>query len=312
MGAQQAPHAMQDLPDLNDMLLFAEVAEKGSFTAAGDSLCMPKSRVSRRIAALEAQLGVRLLQRSTRKLALTDVGQSYLQHVQEMRDAAQAAQTAVAQIKAEPTGVVRMSCPLHPAQALVGPVLPAFLAAHPKVTLEMEVTNRVVDLLTEGFDVALRVRHELSEAGQLVVKRLGQTSSWVVASPAQLARQGTPTQPADLQRMDVMGMSGQKGMARYALQRPASGEVADIRVRARYMADDFDCLMHACVAGVGLCAMPDYLCHAGVASGQLVRVLADWQLSPGIFHAVFPSRRGMVPAVRALLDHLAQIQLPSS
>ncbi|ARU06814.1 LysR family transcriptional regulator [Comamonas serinivorans] len=299
------------MPDLNDMLLFAEVAEKGSFTAAGDSLGTPKSRVSRRIAALEAQLGVRLLQRSTRKLALTEVGHSYLQHVQEMREAAQAAQLAVAQIKAEPAGVVRMSCPVHPAQALIGPMLPAFLAANPKVTLEMEVSNRAVDLLAEGIDVALRVRSELSEAGQLVVKRLGQTSSWVVASPEQLQRQGVPRQPEDLQRLDVMGLSGQKGMARFALQGP-KGEAADIRVRARYMADDFECLLRACVAGVGLCAMPDYFCQADIAAGRLVRVLPDWRLSPGIFHAVFPSRRGMVPAVRALLDHLAQVQLPSA
>ena len=158
---------MQDLPDLNDMLLFAEVAERGSFTAASDALGMPKSRVSRRVAALEAQLGVRLLQRSTRRLALTEVGQDYLQHVQEMREAAQAAQLTVAQVQAEPAGTVRISCPLHPAQALIGPMLPAFLLAHPKVNIEMEVTNRVVDLLAEGFDVALRVRSELSESAPL-------------------------------------------------------------------------------------------------------------------------------------------------
>ena len=302
---------MQDLPDLNDMLLFAEVAERGSFTAASDALGMPKSRVSRRVAALEAQLGVRLLQRSTRRLALTEVGQDYLQHVQEMREAAQAAQLTVAQVQAEPAGTVRISCPLHPAQALVGPMLPAFLLAHPKVNIEMEVTNRVVDLLAEGFDVALRVRNELSESGQLVVKRLGLTSHWVVASPAQLARQGEPKRPEDLMNMDVLALSGPKGMARFTLHSP-QGEEADIRLRARYMADDFDCLQRACVAGVGLCSMPDYLCEPGVRSGELVRVLHDWQLAPGILHAVFPSRRGMVPAVRALLDHLALVVLPST
>ena len=302
---------MQDLPDLNDMLLFAEVAEKGSFTAASDSLAMPKSRVSRRVAALEAQLGVRLLQRSTRKLALTEVGQDYLQHVVQMRDAAQAAQTAVAQIKAEPAGTVRISCPVHPAQVLIGPMLPAFLLANPKVTLEMEVTNRAVDLLSEGFDVALRVRSELSEAGQLVVKRLGETALWVVASPDQLRRQGEPTHPQALVSMDAMALAAHKGQARFSLQGP-EGEQVDVRIKARYVADDFDCLMQACLAGVGMCAMPDYMCQAGIASGQLKRVLPDWRLSPGIFHAVFPSRRGMVPAVRALLDHLAQIELPSA
>jgi DNA-binding transcriptional LysR family regulator len=302
---------MQELPDLNDMLLFAEVAERGSFTAAGASLGLPKSRVSRRVAALEAQLGVRLLQRSTRKLALTEVGQDYLQHVLAMREAAQAAQIAVAAVKAEPAGTVRLSCPVHPAQMLVGPMLPAFLAAHPKVRVEMEVTNRVVDLLEEGFDVALRVRNTLSESGQLVVKRLGQTSSWVVASPAQIARQGMPVAPADLARMDAMALSAQRGQVHFALKGP-QGEAADVRAKARYVADDFDCLMQACLAGIGLCAMPDYMCRAGIAAGQLQRVLPDWRLSPGILHAVFPSRRGMVPAVRALLDHLGQVSLPSS
>ena len=299
---------MQELPDLNDMLLFAEVAERGSFTGASEAMGVPKSRVSRRVAALEAQLGVRLLQRSTRRLALTEVGQDYLQHVLEMRDAAQSAQLAVAQVKAEPTGTVRVTCPVHPAQALVGPTLTKFLLANPKVHVEMEVTNRAVDLLAEGVDVALRVRSELSEASQLVVKRLGQTSSWVVASPAQLARQGVPQRPEDLVPMDVLSLGGQKGMARFKLQGPKD-EQADVRMRARYIVDDFDCLLDACAAGLGLCAIPDYLCKPGLASGQLQRVLPDWQLSPGIFHAVFPSRRGMVPAVRALLDALADIQL---
>ena len=299
---------MQELPDLNDMLLFAEVAERGSFTAASDALGIPKSRVSRRVAALEAQLGVRLLQRSTRRLALTEVGQDYLQHVLAMRDAAQSAQLAVAQVKAEPAGTVRITCPVHPAQALVGPMLTRFLQANPKVHVDMEVTNRVVDLLAEGVDVALRVRSELSDSGQLVVKRLGQTSAWVVASPAQLARQGVPQRPEDLNNMDVLGLAGPKGMARFALHGP-EGELADVRVRARYIVDDFDCLLDACAAGLGLCAIPDYLCQPGVASGQLQRVLPDWQLSPGIFHAVFPSRRGMVPAVRAILDALADIKL---
>ena len=302
---------MQELPDLNDMLLFAEVAERGSFTAASEALGIPKSRVSRRVAALEAQLGVRLLQRSTRRLALTEVGQDYLQHVLAMREAAQSAQLAVAQVKAEPAGTVRITCPVHPAQALVGPMLTQFLLANPKVHVDMEVTNRAVDLLAEGVDVALRVRSELSDSGQLVVKRLGQTSSWVVASPAQLARQGVPQRPEDLHNMDVLGLSGPKGLARFALHGP-QGELADVRVRARYIVDDFDCLLNACAAGLGLCAIPDYLCQPGLASGQLQRVLPDWQLSPGIFHAVFPSRRGMVPAVRALLDHLALVVLPST
>ena len=162
--------------------------------------------------------------------------------------------------------------------------------------------------------VSPHLKPELITVGnryQCVVAAGAFSPSEMVASPAQLARQGEPKRPEDLMNMDVLALSGPKGMARFTLHGP-QGEEADIRLRARYMADDFDCLQRACVAGVGLCSMPDYLCEPGVRSGELVRVLHDWQLAPGILHAVFPSRRGMVPAVRALLDHLANVRLPAT
>ena len=146
------------MQDLNDMLFFAEVVDRGGFAAAGRALNLPKSRLSRRIAELEARLGVRLLQRTTRKLSLTQAGEIYHRHCVAMREQAEAADEAVALVQDEPRGTVRVTCPVTLAQTTIGPILPRFLAAHPQVRIDMQVSNRVVDLVQEGVDVALRVR----------------------------------------------------------------------------------------------------------------------------------------------------------
>src|SRR6476619_2598043 len=163
------------MQDLNDMLFFAEVVDRGSFAAAGRALAVPKSRMSRRIADLEARLGVRLLQRTTRKLSLTQAGEIYHRHCVAMREHAEAADEAVAQVQSEPRGTVRVTCPVTLAQTTIGPVLPRFLAANPQVRIDMRVSNRVIDLVQEGVDVALRVRSNLDDSGSLIVKNLGET-----------------------------------------------------------------------------------------------------------------------------------------
>ena len=151
------------------------VAEKGGFAAAARHLSLPKSKLSRRIAELESRLGVRLLHRTTRKLSLTEVGERYLRHCLAMRDAAQAAAEAVEQVQTEPRGTVRVACPVTLAQTTVGPIMAMFLCRHPQVRVDMRVSNRVVDLVEEGFDVALRVRATLEDSGSLVVKNLGES-----------------------------------------------------------------------------------------------------------------------------------------
>ena len=152
------------MQDLNDMLYFAEVVERGGFAAAGRALGIPKSRLSRRVSDLETQLGVRLLQRTTRKLSLTEVGEAYLRHCQAMRESAQAAADTVAQVQTEPRGTIRVSCPVTLAQTVVAELMPPFLATHPQVCIEMLVSNRAVNLVEEGVDVALRVRATLDDS----------------------------------------------------------------------------------------------------------------------------------------------------
>ncbi|MGV3728705.1 LysR family transcriptional regulator [Hydrogenophaga sp.] len=293
------------MQDLNDMLLFAEVVERGGFAAAGRALGLPKSRLSRRVAGLEAQLGVRLLQRTTRKLSLTDVGETYLRHCQALRESAQAAADAVANAQTEPRGTIRVVCPVTLAQTVLADVMPIYLARHPQVRVDMEVNNRVVDLVKDGVDVALRVRLTLEDSGSLIVKRLDDAHSVLVASPAQLARQGTPTTLDEASRLDSVAMSAVDGTTSIRLTSP-QGREAVLSYRPRYVADDLLTLKRAVLAGSGMCWLPDYMCEEELGDGRLVRLLPDWTTPVGVVHAVFASRRGMTPAVRSFLDFLGE------
>ena len=240
------------MQDLNDMLYFAEVVERGGFAAAGRYLGVPKSRLSRRVAELETRLGVRLLQRTTRKLSVTEVGELYLRHCVSMRDAADAAAEAVEQAHTEPRGTIRVACPVTLAQSTVGPIMAHFLARYPLVKVDMRVTNRVVDLVEEGVDVALRVRATLEDSGSLVVKNLGLTQSFLVTSPAQLKRQGQPVSLQDLTRLDTVSMSGADGKASWTLVGPGGATHVLLHQR-RNVADDMLTLKFAVLAGTGMC-----------------------------------------------------------
>jgi DNA-binding transcriptional LysR family regulator len=293
------------MQDLNDMLYFAEVVDRGGFASAGRTLGIPKSRLSRRVAELEARLGVRLLQRTTRKLSLTEAGQLYHRHCVAMREQAEAAEEAVALVHDEPRGTVRMTCPVTLAQSTIGPLVPAFLRKHPDVRLEMQVTNRVVDVVQEGVDIALRVRPTLEDSGSLVVKSFGPTSALLLASPALLDRQGHPKAVEDLAKLGTVSMSAVDGRATWALRGPGNREF-ELQHRPVYVADDMLTLKYAVVEGVGMGVLPDYLCAREIHDGRLVPALAGWAPHVGVMHAVFSSRRGMVPAVRRFLDYLGE------
>lgn len=293
------------MQDLNDMLYFAEVVERGGFAAAGRALGLPKSRLSRRVAELEARLGVRLLQRTTRKLSLTEVGDIYLRHCSAMRDEALAAAEAVAHLQVEPRGTLRITCPVTLAQSTLGYLIPRYLAQHPQVKIDMRVTNRVVDLVDEGIDIALRVRPTLDDSGSLVVKQLGATSGHLLASPEQLRRQGTPATPEDLAGLDTVAMSSTDGRSAWVLLGPEGQEFV-FQHQPRYVADDLQTLKLAVLAGTGVSFLPDTLSMAERQAQLLVPVLPGWAPKPGMVHAVFPSRRGQVPAVRSFLDFMGR------
>ncbi|MDB5753121.1 MAG: transcriptional regulator, LysR family [Ramlibacter sp.] len=291
------------MQDLNDLLYFAEVVDGGSFAAAGRSLGIPKSRLSRRVAELEARLGVRLLQRTTRKLSLTQAGETYHRHCVAMREQAEAADEAVALVQTEPRGTVRVTCPVTLAQSTIGPLLPRFLLTHPQVRIEMQVTNRVVDLVQEGVDVALRVRSSLDDSGTLVVKRLGPTLGALLASPQLLQRLGQPRAPDDLKNLPTVAMSAIDGRASWRLLGP-NGQAFELQHQPLCIADDLLTLKFAVLQGTGICVLPDYMCSQELQRGELVPVLPGWAPPAAAVLAVFPTRRGMVPAVRRFLDFL--------
>lgn len=291
------------MQDLNDMLFFAEVVDRGGFAAAGRALNVPKSKLSRRVADLEARLGVRLLQRTTRKLSLTQAGEIYHRHCVAMREQAEAADEAVAHVQTEPRGTVRVTCPVTLAQTSVGPILPRFLAAHPQVRIDMQVTNRVVDLVQEGVDVALRVRASLDDSGSLVVKNLGPTCGVLVASPKLLQRFGQPAGPEDLRQLPTVAMNAADGRASWRLIGPRDAQF-ELQHRPVLTADDLLTLKFAVAQGTGMCVLPDYMCAEELRRGELVPVLPGWAPRVAMVLAVFPSRRGMVPAVRRFLDFL--------
>jgi DNA-binding transcriptional LysR family regulator len=295
-------------PDLNDLQFFAIVVEHGGYAAAERALGIPKSRLSRRITQLEADLGVRLLQRSTRKFAVTDIGQSVYRHAQSMLAEAQAAREAVERVSSEPRGLIRVSSPVALAQDLLAKLMPEFLAAHPHVRVQLHVSNRRVDIIPEGFDVALRVRTKLDDDGELVARSFGQISELLVASPAYLKRRGRPATPADLAAHTTLSMSEDEARQRWTLHGPDDA-IERVDIQPSLMTHDFPLLMAAARAGLGIALLPESICADSVRSGELEVVVPDWQLPQGICHAVFPSRRGLLPAVRVFIDFLA-LKLP--
>lgn len=294
------------MQDLNDMVFFAEVAERGGFAVASRALGIPKSRLSRRVADLEERLGVQLMQRSTRRLSLTPAGEIYLRHSAAMRDAAQAAAEAVAQVQTEPSGTVRLSCPISIAHSGLGQLLPRFMALYPAVRVDLRVMNRPVDLIEEGFDIALRVRPAIEDSTTLVAKVLGTSRAVLVARPDLLERQGPVNKPADLARLQTAAMSANsEGRSEWRLEGP-KGEIHVHVHTPRYVADDLATLQLAALEGVGATLLPGYMCRDDVEAGRLARVLPDWGPAPVVAHMVFPARRALVPAVRRLIDFLAE------
>lgn len=292
------------MQDLNDLYFFAKVVENGGFMAAARQIGVPKSRISRRVAVLEATLGVQLLQRTTRRLALTEVGRAYYQHCQAMLAEAEAAQEAIERVTATPRGLVRVSCPDLLAQSLLAPLLPAFMAQCPQVRLLLEVTGRRVDLINDGIDVALRVRQRLEDSASIVVRPLGQALSVLVASPALLAGLGVPQTPQTLAAWPALVMSRPDGRGEWTMHDEV-GQLYTVQIaQPRLMTDNLPVLAQAAMDGCGVAALPLMLCQEALQDGRLQRVLPGFQMQGGILHLAFTGRRHLVPSVRAFVDFL--------
>lgn len=290
--------------DLNDLLYFARVVEHGGFAAAGRALGMPRSRLSRRILLLEEHLGVRLIQRSTRRFAVTEIGREYHRHCLAVLVEAEAAQEAVERSRSAPQGLVRLSCPVALLHFQVAGMLARFLAANPLVRVQLEGTNRRVDVIQEGFDLAIRVRFPPLEESGLVMRRLAESAQRLVASPGLLAGRPGPLAPADLAGLPSLDWWAPQQEHAWCLDGP-DGATARIRHEPRMVTEDMAALRLAALHGVGVVQLPAMMVREDLAAGALVDVLPRWAPRSGVVHAVFPSRRGLLPSVRALLDSLA-------
>ena len=291
------------MQDLNDLYYFAKVVEAGGFAAAGRLLGIPKSRLSRRIAELEERLGARLLQRTTRSLKLTAVGERYLRHCQAMLLEAEMADEAVASMSSEPRGRLRMSCPVGLAHEFLPGVIGSFLERYPQVQLDVMLVNRRVDLVSEGIDVALRVRELGDEDPLLVTRRLRQAQMVMVASPAFLQERQIE-RPDDLKSVPVLGALESDRLVHLRML-DQQGHATELSLEARLGIDDFVVRKACTLAGLGFTLLPMMYCEQELQSGQLVQLLPDWSLPGGWLLAVYPHRRGLLPAVRAWIDHLA-------
>lgn len=290
--------------DLNDLYYFAQVVEHGGFAPAGRALGMPKSKLSRRIALLEERLGVRLIQRSTRHFSVTQIGQSFHAHCKAMLVEAEAAEEAIEVTRSEPRGVVRLTCPVSLLDTLVAPMLADFMVEYPRVEVHLEATNRRVDVIVEGVDVALRVRPPPLEDSDLVLRTLAELSQCLVASPALLERHGLPQGPAELSRYPSLDLGTPQNEHAWKLFGPEGAE-ATIFHRPRFITRGMLALRAAAVAGVGVVQLPTLMVTEQLSRGELVPVIPDWRPRHELAHAVFASRRGLLPSVRTLVDYLA-------
>lgn len=294
--------------DLNDLAFFAAVVRHRGFAAAARVLAVPKSTLSRRISRLEDQLGVRLLERSTRRFRVTEIGQEYLRHCEALVAEAEAADDIAARGQSEPQGLVRIGCPIGLTPVLAA-ALPAFLAAHPKVRVQVLSSNRPVDLIGERVDVAVRVRRRLDTDPTLTMRVLGHARSLLVASPDFINRHGTPRSFADLAGLPTIGHGEEPGEMVWRLYAPDGSEHL-LHHHPRLSSGDFPVLLQGVLEGFGIADLPEQICRDALLGGRLVQLLPGWHTGEGTIHLVFTSRRGMLPAVRATLDFLAALLAP--
>lgn len=296
--------------DLNDLNLFVAVVTHGGISAAARALGAPKSRVSRRVAGLETQLGVRLVERSTRRFKVTDVGQDVFRHARAALSEADAIRDIALQQRSEPQGLVRVTAPPG-VDRLISGSLPQLLAKHPKLRVQVVVSNRNIDLIDESIDVAVRVREVLDTDGDLQLKLIARVAGILVASPELLSERGCPIEPGDLPAFPTLGLTDQPGPEQWVLEAP-SGAEARVVHEPRLSSSSPSILRQAAADGVGIAVLPEFACQELLACGRLVRVLPEWSRRQGVIHMVFTSRRGLLPGVRAVLDFLADALKPNA
>ncbi|MCZ0738106.1 LysR substrate-binding domain-containing protein [Phreatobacter sp. AB_2022a] len=287
--------------NLNDLLVFVQVVNHGGFAAAGRALGLPKSTLSKRLSELERAVGVRLIQRTSRSFAVTAVGRDFHRHAAAMLIEAEAAENVVKGHLAEPSGTVRITASLPIAQFRLAPLLPRLAAAYPKVRIMLDVSDRFVDIVQDGFDIAIRNHFAPLPDTDLVQRRIHDDPAWLVASAGYAAAKGMPSEPGDLDGCD--GLVASPSDRTWTL-RDEAGAVAEIAPSPRYVANETVALREAARAGLGVACLASGFCAPLIASGALVRLLPGWTARGVTTTLLMPHRRGQLPAVRVVADRL--------
>lgn len=288
----------------NDLLLFAHVADEGSFSRAAERLSLPKSTVSRRVAALEAQLGERLMLRTTRRLTLTDFGRAVLAHAHHVVEDVEAAASLAQNRQVEPSGRLRVTMPGDLANVVLAPLLAEFVLRYPAITLEVDLSARFVDLIAENFDVAIRMG-DLRDDATLAARHIAAFTGGLYAAPAYIARRGTPPEPEALMEHDALRILSRTGDALPWVLRRGDERWEGIPP-GRATANSPELLMRMALGGAGITVVNDHFALPYLERGELVQMLPDWHLPPVSAWAVFPGRRLMPARTRVFLDALVE------
>jgi DNA-binding transcriptional LysR family regulator len=292
--------------DLNNIFYFAKIVEHGGLSAASEVLGVAKSVLSQHLAKLERELGVRLIQRTTRRLQITEVGARYYERCLIILNEVEHAAGVIDDIREVPRGKLRITSPLNFAQVVLAPVLAAFLAEYPEVEVALDITNRDVDLIGEGYDLALRIGPHV-RSSNLVTRSFTLNQHMLVASPGLLAKLGVPKVPEDLK--DIPSIAGllpaeRGGRHLWRLEGP-DGVQRAVQHHPRLLTEEVCVIKEAALAGCGIAELPPLFCRDSLEQGELVLVLPGWSLPVLKLHAVYPSRRGLSLAVRTLIDYLS-------
>lgn len=282
------------------MRVFAAVVERSGFSAAADALDMSTPSVTRHIAWLEQRLGTRLLNRTTRRVSLTSAGAAYHERCLKLLAEFAATEAAVTAQSLEPSGTLRVNAPVSFGIARLGALAARFGQLHPQVTIDLDLSDRLVDLVEEGYDVAIRITRQ--PAGSLIARPLAEAEVTLCAAPAYLARAGTPASVAELARHACLGYRYWAGGDEWRLEGPHGEE--SVRVSERLRANNGDVLREAAIAGMGITLQPDFIVGQALADGRLVRILPRYRIAPVRIFAVYASRSHLAPKVRSFIDFL--------
>lgn len=291
--------------DLNDLYLFNKVVSLNGFTAAAKALGIPKSKISRRLTNLEDALGVRLLQRNSRSIGLTDAGAQLYEFSQQIVLNAEEGEAAVRDSIGEPNGSVRVSVPDEITRAVLSKIIPKFLSMNPKVTLNIEVTNRIVNLIEDGFDLVIRGGDSsLEDSSTIVCTKISRVDWALVCSPRYIKVHGVPRNIDELASLSFLIYSsmGRSSFPVRFVNR--NGLTQSFNLKSKLACNNHNVLKEAAISGLGITSLPLYSCYEEISDGRLVCILPEWSTTSGDLYALFPTKMGMASATRTFLDFI--------